>query len=272
MGASHRAFKVLITGSASGIGLAITDQLARAGAAVFATDADGEGLRRAAIERGWPDDRVHTAGLDVRDDARWASAEQAAVRAMDGLDTLINVAGVIHPAWVHEIDVELAAEQVDVNLMGVVRGMRAVTPGFVERRRGHVINLASLAALAPVEGISVYSATKYAVRGFSLATATELRRMNVHVTVICPDAVRTPMLDRQQDLEQSDMVFSGARDLSPQEVADAVLESMHTRPLEIFLPRHRGWLARLVDVFPQSAASLSEIIRRRGSRRRTGRA
>lgn len=266
---THRAFKVLVTGSASGIGLALTDRLAQAGASVFATDADGDTLRDMAQERGWPDDRVHTAALDVRDDARWTAAEAAAVGAMGGLDTLVNVAGVIHPAWVHDLDLEDAEQQVAVNLMGVIRGMRAVTPGFVRRRRGHVINVASLAALAPVEGIAVYSATKYAVRGYSLAASTELRRKGVAVTVVCPDAVRTPMLDRQESFEEADMVFSGPRELTPDEVAEAVLDAMLGQPLEVFLPRHRGWMARLVDVFPESASTLSSLFRRRGHKRRS---
>ena len=265
---SHRAFKVLVTGSASGIGLALTDRLAEAGASVFATDTDGDAVRAAAQQRGWPDDRIHTATLDVRDSSRWTAAVHAAQGAMGGLDTLVNVAGVIHPAWVHDLDLDDAQQQVDVNLMGVVRGMAAVTPGFVQQRRGHVINVASLAALAPVEGISVYSATKYAVRGFSLAASTELRRKGVAVTVLCPDAVRTPMLDRQESFEQADIVFSGPRELTPDEVAQAVLDAMLTRPLEVFLPRHRGWMARLVDVFPESASTLSNLFRRRGQKRR----
>lgn len=265
---THRAFKVLITGSASGIGLALTDRLAKAGACVFATDANGDALRQAAEERGWPDERVHTAALDVRDSTRWAAAHSAAIGAMGGLDTLVNVAGVIHPAWVHDLDLEDAEQQVEVNLMGVIRGMRTVTPGFARQRRGHVINVASLAALAPVEGIAVYSATKYAVRGFSLAASTELRRKGVAVTVICPDAVRTPMLDRQESFEQADMVFSGPRELTPDEVAEAVLDAMLKQPLEVFLPRHRGWMARLVDVFPESASTLSNLFRRRGQKRR----
>jgi 3-oxoacyl-[acyl-carrier protein] reductase len=269
MGGTHGRFKALVTGSASGIGLAITDRLANAGASVFATDADGDTLRDVAAQRQWPDDRVHTAGLDVRDSARWAAAESAAIGAMGGLDTLVNVAGVLHPAWIHELDLDEAQLQVDVNLMGVLRGMRAMTPGFVERRRGHVINVASIAALAPIEGISVYSATKYAVRSLSLAAANELRRKGVSVTVICPDAVRTPMLDRQEGFEQSDLVFSGSRELTPEEVADAVLEAMLKRPLEVYLPRHRGWLARLADLFPQSATTISELARRRGQKRRT---
>lgn len=268
MSATHQAFKVLITGSASGIGLAITDQLARAGASVFATDADGDALQAAAAERGWPDEHVHTAALDVRDSSRWLAAHKAATGAMEGLTTLINVAGVVHPAWAHELDIDDAQEQVDVNLMGVIRGMHAVTPGFVAQGRGHIVNVASLAALAPVDGISVYSATKYAVRGFSLAASTELRRKGVHVTVVCPDAVRTPMLDRQERFEESNLVFSGSRDLQPEEVASAVLEALLARPLEVYLPKHRGWLARLVDVFPQSAGTLSELVRRRGHKRR----
>lgn len=270
MGGTHGGFKVLVTGSASGIGLAITDRLAKAGAAVFATDADGDALRDIAAERQWPDARIHTAGLDVRDSDRWSAAEKAAISTMGGLDTLINVAGVIHPAWVHELDLDEAQLQVDVNLMGVLRGMRAMTPGFVERRRGHVINVASMAALAPIEGISVYSATKYAVRSLSLAASSELRRKGVFVTVICPDAVRTPMLDRQEAFEEADLVFSGSRELTADEVAGAVLDAMLERPLEVYLPRHRGWLARFADLFPEPASAIGDLIRRRGHKRRTG--
>lgn len=261
--------KVLVTGCASGIGLAITDRLAKAGACVLATDLDGEALREQAQQHGWNDERVHTAALDVREDAKWQAAIRAARDAMGGLDLLINVAGVIRPAWVHQLDVEDVRLQVDVNFMGVVSGMRAVTPGFVEQGHGHVINVASMAALAPIEGIAIYSATKYAVRGFSLAAAQELYRRGVAVTVVCPDAVRTPMLDLQESYEEANMTFSGPRELTPSEVADAVLEAIRTRPLELYLPKHRGWLARVVDVFPRSATTLGAMFRRKGERRRT---
>ncbi|MEM6296082.1 MAG: SDR family oxidoreductase [Myxococcota bacterium] len=263
------AAKVLITGCASGIGLALADRLACAGASVFATDVDGETLREEAQRRAWPDDRIHTAALDVRDETRWAAAEKAARAAMDGLDTLINVAGVIRPAWVHDLGLDDARLQVDVNLMGVITGMGVVTPGFVQQRRGHIINVASMAALAPIEGIAVYSATKYAVRGYSLAAAQELRRKGVDVTVVCPDAVRTPMLDMQESYEEANMTFSGPRELTPEEVADAVVEAMTTRPLELYLPKHRGWLARVVDVFPRSAETIGGIFRKKGAQRRS---
>ncbi len=260
--------RVLITGCASGIGLALTDRLAGAGASIFATDLDGGSLRDEATARGWDGSRVHTAGLDVRDPSRWDAAVRAAHDAMGGLDLLVNVAGVIQPAWVHELDLEQARLQVDVNFMGVVTGMRAVTPRFVAQGHGHVINVASMAALAPIEGIAIYSATKYAVRGYSLAAAQELRRRGVFVSVVCPDAVRTPMLEQQERFEEAAMTFSGPRELSPAEVAEAIVEAIERRPLELYLPRHRGWLARVVDIFPRSASAVGSVFRKRGEQRR----
>src|SRR5205823_4569252 len=112
-------------------------------------------------------------------------------------------------------------------------------------RHGHIINIASMAALAPIPGISLYSASKYAVRGFSLAAAQELRAHGVYVTVVCPDAVQTPMLDAQLAHDEAAATFSGPRLLTVEEVGRAIIgQGLARRPLEIYLPPSRGWLAR----------------------------
>jgi 3-oxoacyl-[acyl-carrier protein] reductase len=139
---------------------------------------------------------------------------------------------------------------------------------MVGRGGGHIINIASLAALAPVPGIALYSASKYAVRGFSLAAAQELRPHGVAVTVICPDAVDTPMLDRQIDQDAAAMSFSGARFLTVDDVSAAVLgRALPKRPLEIHLPRSRALLARIADLFPRTALWLRPTLERRGRAR-----
>jgi 3-oxoacyl-[acyl-carrier protein] reductase len=261
----------LVTGCASGIGRELADALVALGARLLASDRDIEALRRHAEHEGWPEDRTRTRLLDVTDPKHWASAVDEAREHFGRLDVLVNVAGYLMPAWVHEIDDASVHRHLDVNLKGVVFGTRAVSGTMLEQGTGHVVNVASLAALAPIPGLSLYSASKYAVRAFSLAAAQELRPKGVAVTVVCPDAVRTPMLELQRDYEQAAMTFSGPRVLEPAEVTAAILGPVLKRaPLEVFLPPSRGWLARVADVFPTTALTLGPLLRKRGrSRQKT---
>jgi 3-oxoacyl-[acyl-carrier protein] reductase len=257
----------LVTGCASGIGLDLADALVHCGASVTATDVNLDGLTAVAQERGWPEERVLVRRLDVTDPGQWQAAVDAALERFGAIDVLVNVAGVLTPGWIHEIDVRAIALQIEVNFKGVAFGMRTVAPTLVERGSGHIINVASMAALAPIEGIAVYSATKYAVRGLSLAAAQELRRKGVDVTLVCPDAVRTPMLDLQRDRDEAAMTFSGPRELEPSEVTAAILAALRRRPLEVWLPRTRGWLARFADLFPGTARAFGPLLRKRGRAR-----
>jgi 3-oxoacyl-[acyl-carrier protein] reductase len=255
----------LVTGAASGIGRALADAIVARGDRVLATDRDLAALT--AHAQAWPAERALVRRLDVTDPIAWDAAVAAAERHFGGLDVLCNVAGYLMPGWVHEVEAEDVDRHFDVNVKGIVHGMRAVLPGMLARGRGHIVNVASLAALAPVPGIALYSASKFAVRAYSLAAAQELRGKGIAITVVCPDAVRTPMLDLQRDYEQAAWTFSG-RVLEPSEVVDAILgEVLTKRPLELFLPRHRGWLARMGDLWPKSALAIGPLLRRRGRSR-----
>jgi 3-oxoacyl-[acyl-carrier protein] reductase len=123
-----------------------------------------------------------------------------------------------------------------------------------------------MSALAPIPGIAVYSASKYAVRAFSIAAALELRPHNVFITTINPDAVRTPLLAPQKDIEAAAIVFSSPRLLTVEEVARAILEkAIPDKPLEVNIPAHRGWLAHLTNLFPQYSARLGTLLSKRGA-------
>jgi 3-oxoacyl-[acyl-carrier protein] reductase len=257
---------IFVTGAGSGIGRALVDALARRGDQVVATDLDFAALERARDEGGWTADRVSIRRLDVTDADAWDALVSIA-HAHGPVDVLANVAGYLLPGWTHEVDAAAIDRHFDVNVKGVAHGMRAVLPDMIARRQGHVINVASLAALAPIPGIALYSASKFAVRAYSLAAAQELRPHGVAVTVICPDAVRTPMLALQRDYEQAALTFSGPRVLEPLEVVRVILDAMRTRPLEVWLPRRRGWLARAADLVPRAAFTLGPLLRKRGRAR-----
>nr|WP_293172473.1 SDR family oxidoreductase [Nannocystis sp.] len=258
--------RFFVTGCASGIGRHLAGVLLAAGHQVFATDLDDAALR--AHAGAWPPDRAHTHRLDVSQADAWELVFAEAVRTMGGVDVLCNVAGYLLPGRVGDYTTEVVHRHFDVNTKGVVFGTQVAARHMRARGEGHIINIASLAALAPVPGIALYSASKYAVRGFSLAAAQELRQHGVAVTVICPDAVDTPMLDMQVDHDAAAMTFSGSRFLSVDDISTAILKrALPKRPLEIYLPRSRALLARLADLFPRTALWLRPMLERRGRAR-----
>lgn len=257
--------RVFITGAASGIGRAAVSQLSRAGHEVFAVDLDEAGLAEAARVEGWPTDRVVTRRLDVSDSAAVEARFAEAVEHLGHVDVAMNVAGTLQPAWVAELDAAGIDRQVDVNIKGVMHGTRVAAAHMAARASGHIINVASMAALAPIPGISVYCATKYAVRAFSLCASIELRPKGVAVSVICPDAVDTPMLDLQEDYEEAAITFSNNSVLTAQDVATAMTGSvLRDRPLEVVLPPSRGWLAKVANLAPRGSELLVPLMRRRG--------
>lgn len=256
---------VLVTGAASGIGRRLAEQLVARGDQVLAVDLDEKGL--AVLASMCPG--MEARRMDVTSFEDWEAAVGLALSRWGRLDVLLNVAGYLRPGWVHEVSPADMERHLDVNARGVMLGTRAASHVMVSRGRGHIVNVASMAALAPIPGIALYSASKYAVRGFSLAAALELRPRGVYVTVVCPDAVRTPMLDLQMDYAEAAMTFSAPRILTVDEVARAVLGPVLTRrPLEYWVPWSRGWVARLGDVMPGLMLHLQPLLARYGDWRR----
>lgn len=257
--------RLFVTGAASGIGRAAVGQLVRAGHHVFAVDINETGLREAEKVDGWPSERVHMRRLDVTDAADFEAAFVEAIDELGHLDVVMNIAGFLEPAWIAELGHEGLDKQVDINIKGVMHGTRLAAAHMKQRRAGHIINVASMAALAPIPGISVYCATKYAVRAFSLCASLELKEHGVAVSVICPDAVDTPMLDLQEDYEQAAITFSNKSVLTAEEVARVMTdEVLRQKPLEVPIPRSRGWLAKLANAAPEGSGLLLPLMLKRG--------
>jgi 3-oxoacyl-[acyl-carrier protein] reductase len=256
---------LVLTGCASGIGLHLTSVLSGQGHRVMATDVDEAALEKRAAERGWDPARVRIRKLDVRSEGAWEETLAAAEAAFGPVDVLMNIAGVLRPGYVCDLspaDVEL---HLSVNVTGTVLGTSAAARRMIARRAGHIVNFGSLASLAPVPGLSLYSASKFAVRGFSLAAAIELRPQGVAVTLVMPDAVQTPMLDLQLDYEEAALTFSGPRALTVDDIARVITDTvLPRRPMEVSLPLSRALTARLANSAPELARVLEPVLARRG--------
>lgn len=257
----------LVTGAAGGIGRALVDDLLVRGRRVLATDRDLSLLQAAQGEQGWSTEtcRLHT--LDVTDPEAWKTALDDAEGAWGPIDEVFNIAGYLRPAWVHEASDEDVHRHLDINIKGVIFGTRAAAERMVPRGAGHIVNMASLASMAPVPGLGLYVASKYAVRGFSMAAAQELKPKGIFVSTVCPDAVQTPMLDLQKDYTEASITFTAPRFLTAEQISGLIVgKVLNKKPILVSIPKSRAFLARLSDLFPAISGILSKTLHRQGEK------
>ena len=232
---------VAITGAGRGIGLATAEKFVAAGAKVALGDLDG-GLAKEAADRLGSAASGHD--LDVTDKESFraflAAAEEHHGRA---LDILVNNAGVMpNGPFLDQAD-NIDRLTMDVNVYGVIHGMRLAAPGMIERGRGHVVNVCSLAGKFPIKGLAVYNASKFAAVGLTAATRLELEDTGVSVTAVLPSAVRTEL--------SSGLDYGVLPAVDPEDIADAVVSSVRSRAAEIAVPSYVGVMTRLVPFVPE---------------------
>lgn len=177
-----------VTGGASGIGLGIAEALADRGICVTVADVDAEAAPRAEASR---PDRLFAVSLDVRDRVAWTAAKTAAEDRFGPIDLLVNNAGVSFDGLeIVDTPPEAFEQVLAINLMGVFNGVAVVGPDLRARRRGHIVNTASVMGLLPgLSGMGAYSASKSAVVALSEALRAEMTPHNVGVSVLRPGLV-----------------------------------------------------------------------------------
>lgn len=189
----------IVTGGASGIGRALGAALVDRGAHVVLADLDGNGAKVAAEELAASAPRggsVVGVALDVSDRAAVETlVDEVAVRH-GALDLMVNNAGIALGGESHLMPPEHWDRTIDVNLRGVVHGVIAAYPRMVAQGRGQIVNTASMAGLAPTPLTAAYTMTKHAVVGLSTTLRPEAALHGVQVTVLCPGAIETPILDK----------------------------------------------------------------------------
>lgn len=255
----------IVTGAASGIGQTLTQHLLKIGHRVCACDINFQHLQE--IFQPVNSEQLLLQKLDVRSSQNWQDVVSQTCAKWQSVDVLCNVAGVLRENWVSETTEADLDLHFDINVKGTILGMQVVLPTMLAQKQGHIINIASVAALSPVPGLALYSASKFAVRGFSLAAGMELAEHGIAVTTICPDAVQTPMLDQQKDKAQAALTFSGSRALTSEEVVNSILTSLKEKPFEVILPPMRGVVAKLANAFPTLTAKHVRKVQKQGLKR-----
>ncbi|MDR3661317.1 MAG: SDR family oxidoreductase [Mycobacterium sp.] len=220
---------VIVTGGARGIGAKTAELFAAHGANVWIGDIDADLAAETAA--GIP--RCRSARLDVTRRDSWDQFAAQALAESGRIDILVNNAGVM-PLGAFESESEATTDLIlDVNVRGVLHGMRAVIPTMVARGSGHIVNVASMAGMIPIPGMVTYNASKFAAVGASLAARREYAGTGVTVCAVLPSAVRT-------ELSSGVQLGGGMPTVDPQDVALAVLNTLRTKAARTSVP---GWVA-----------------------------
>ncbi|MGO1068850.1 SDR family oxidoreductase [Lysobacter sp. CA199] len=179
--------RCLITAAGAGIGREAALACAREGATVLATDIDARALAELEAQSG----SIRTLALDVTD----PNAIDDLVRSQSGFDVLFNCAGYVHQGSILDCDEAAWRRSFDINVHSMYRLCRAVLPGMIERGRGSIINMSSVASsIKGVPNRFVYGVTKAAVIGLTKSIAADFVAQGVRCNAICPGTVRTPSL------------------------------------------------------------------------------
>jgi NAD(P)-dependent dehydrogenase (short-subunit alcohol dehydrogenase family) len=181
-----------VTGGASGIGLALGRAFAQAGMKVMLADIETEALAAAVKSLGDVGPGVRGINCDVADALSVERAAQATYRAFGNVHVVCNNAGVAAGGGIDHISLDNWRWVLDVNLMGVLHGIRSFLPHIRGHGEGgHIVNTASMAGMTGGLGFSPYTASKFAVVGMSEGLAAQLKPHGIGVSVLCPSYVRT---------------------------------------------------------------------------------
>jgi NAD(P)-dependent dehydrogenase (short-subunit alcohol dehydrogenase family) len=205
----------VVTGAASGIGLAIVRELVAAKAKVAMCDVDSRSL--AAASATLPHDQVLIVKADVSSKEQIEHLVQETESRLGPISVWVNNAGVARHKWITEYTVEEIDWMMDINVKGTILGCQAALRTMATQRRGHILNIVSTASLRGIPTESVYCATKFAVRGFTQGLQEEAGPYGVRVTAILPGGVNTAFWDAARD-----ELPPVERFLSPEHVAKAV--------------------------------------------------
>ena len=251
----------VVTGAGKGLGREIAKGLAQKGFTLLVTDIDEASAAETAQMIGGG---AWSMSQDVRDPESHKAVARAA-NERGSLEVWVNNAGVLYTgdAWDHPDDV--VRHMAEVNVLGTMWGARAAVDAM-RAGGGHLINIASLSAVAPVPGLAVYGATKHAVLGFTVSLAGDLERAGIPVraSAVCPHAINTDMVRDVQELKGAEIAFIGTGLLTVEKVAEVTVGLVDKPRLVVAIPRSQAALAHVLRPFPSVALKVLKPLYRIG--------
>ncbi|WP_280415209.1 SDR family oxidoreductase [Nocardia carnea] len=238
---SIRGKVVVITGGARGIGLATAVALAKLGAKIAIGDIDEKTVK----ESGTDYDFDHYGRLDVTDQQSFSTFLDDVERELGPIDVLINNAGIMPTGRLVDESDQITRRILDINVYGVILGSKIALARMLERRRGHIINIASLAGETHIPGLATYNASKHAVLGFTDTLREEYRGTGVEFSSVLPTLTRT-------ELGSGVAAPKGLPAAEPEDIAAAVVRLIAKPKAKARVTRAAGAMSVFVNLLPQS--------------------
>jgi hypothetical protein len=253
---------IIITGASGGIGSALARELDTRGAQLILADINFNGLESTASGL---TSKPLIIKCDITDRADVKGLVESALKKFSKIDILINNAGIIRPALFKDCSYEDIDAQMKVNFMGAVNCSKEAVSVMISAQQGHIVTISSLAGLVPETYSSIYTASKFALRGFFLTLGIELRKHKINVSTIFPDSVNTPMLKYEASHGGSPLTFLGNAQ-SPAKIVKAVIMAIEKNRPEICSPVSSGLLSRIIMCWPWLITKLWPLLERLGEK------
>jgi NADP-dependent 3-hydroxy acid dehydrogenase YdfG len=231
----------LVTGGGSGMGRLAAQICARTGAKVAILDLNEEGMAETAKD--FPTISSYVA--DITDAGRVNEVVSQVEAELGPIDRVHNAAGIMPFGKLLEMDASIIKKMMDINFGGLVNVSKATLPAMIERGRGEFISFASMAGWFPMLMAGGYNASKFAVVAYTEVLYHENRDSGVQFACVCPDVVKTPLLQQARDTAWPKMMDEGAVH-EPQEIIDAIEASLEKGEFWVFPNKaaKRGWRFR----------------------------
>ena len=247
---------IIVTGGSGGIGSAIVKNLSSCGASVVSIFCANH-----------PEDQTNEnivclkANLTIS--AEWEKLLSFTLNKFGKIDVLINCAGILEPGEFTSLDNSQIKKMIDLNLTSVITGTHKTLKFMNNQKSGHIVNISSLGGLVPMPYSAVYSATKFALRGFTFSLAQELKDSGIKLSLITPGAVVTKML-YDEALDKNTSIAFASEPISPDEVSNTVLKVIYKPKIEVIIPKDQALSSKLITYSPSLFSKFYKIIHKVG--------
>ena len=233
---------VIITGGSGGIGSAIVNTLSDYGANIISVYNKNHRVDQS-------DENIIRLKANLTKSEDWDRLLLFTCHKYGKIDLLINCLGFLEPGNFLSLEENQIEKMININFTSVVNGTHRTLKIMKEQGFGHIINLGSLGGIVPMPYSTVYSATKFALRGFTFSLAEELKKTGIKISLVTPGPVITKMLD--YEAQDNDTAISYvSKPICPTKVADSVLKVLIKPKIEIIVPRIQSTLSKPLVISP----------------------
>ncbi|MBD3216069.1 MAG: SDR family NAD(P)-dependent oxidoreductase [Candidatus Lokiarchaeota archaeon] len=254
----------VITGASGGIGREIAKLFDKEGINLALADINIKSLEELSKQLS---QEVLSIECDITNLNQVQELYRKTLERYEKIDFLINTVGIIVPGLFENISYEEIQRQINVNLLGTIHCTKEIIPIMKEADGGHIVTISSLAGIVPETYSSIYTATKFALRGLDWTLHLELKEYNIKISTIFPDSVDTPMLEFEAKHGGSPLTFLHDP-VPPEEVAEGVLKAILKEKVEVCIPSTEGILSKIIMCMPSQVKRLWPKYEEKGEKKR----